>query len=284
MTLEVLRARGSGTPRTTDILLVHGIFVGAWVWEKTFMPYLANAGYTVHSVSLSGHGASCGHERIGALTLADYSADVIEAAASIGRPVVAVGHSMGGAAVQDAVRRGARFAGAALLASVPPGGLMAANFSMMWSRPRLWRELSLMFSTGLGGIDMDVLRDGLFSNRIDAASFAHFAARGGQESSLVGYELQGLRPFAPMPWQAPPMLVMGGTEDRLIRKEDLWATAAWYGVQAQFLPGLSHSLMLDPDWQLAADCLLHWLDAVAPLEDDGPRMPPTGATLDTSAL
>ncbi len=284
MTLEVLRARSCGKARTTDILLVHGIFVGAWVWEETFMPYLANAGYTVHALSLSGHGESCGHERINTLTLADYSSDVIEAASRIGRPVVAVGHSMGGAVVQDAIRRGTRFAGAALLASVPPGGLMAANFSMMWSQPRLWRALSLMFSTGLGGIDMDVLRDGLFSNRVDAASFADFTARGGRESSLVGFELQGMRPFAPMPWQAPPMLVMGGTEDRLIRKEDLWATAAWYGVQANFLPGLSHSLMLDPDWQLAADCLLQWLETVESQEGDGAHMPPAGASMDTSVL
>lgn len=132
-----------------------------------------------------------------------------------------------------------------------------------------------MFGTGLGGINMDVLRDGLFSNRIDAASFAHFAARGGQESSLVSFELQGMRPFAPMPWQVPPMLVMGGTDDRLIRKEDLWATAAWYGVQAHFLPGVSHSLMLDPDWQLAADSLLNWLETMEPAEDDSTRAPAT---------
>ena len=263
MTLEVLHASGRGrSPRSVDVLLVHGIFVGAWVWEETFMPYLAAAGYDVYAVSLTGHGQSCGHERLNALTLTDFTADLKEAASTVPRPVVAVGHSMGGAVVQNAIASGAGFAGAALLASVPPAGLMAANLAMMWSRPLLWRELSSMFATGLNEIDPDVLRDGLFSNRIGAAEFQAFTARGGRESALIGLELQGMRPFAPMPWQAPPMLVMGGTEDRLIRPEDIWATAAWYGVKAHILDALSHTLMLDPDWKVAADYLLQWLETL----------------------
>lgn len=262
-TLEVLHAPGRGTPRSVDILLVHGIFVGAWVWEAHFMPYLADAGYNVHAVSLSGHGNSRGRDRLSALTLHDYTDDLAEAAHAIGRPLVAVGHSMGGAVVQNAIRSGARFEGAALMASVPPGGLMAANLAMMWSQPKLWRELSSMFTNGLHQVNMDTLREGLFSNRIDEATFEWFVARSGGESALISLELQGLRPFAAPPWQAPPLLVMGGTDDRFIRCEDLWATAAWYGEKAQFLPGLSHSVMLDPDWKVAADCLVGWLE---PLE------------------
>lgn len=262
MTLEVLRARGRGRPRSVDILLVHGIFVGAWVWEPHVMPYLAEAGYNVHAVSLTGHGRSCGRERLPALTLEDYTADLSAAAAAVGRPVVAVGHSMGGAVVQNAIRSGVRFAGAALMASVPPNGLMAANVAMMWTRPRLWRELSLMFMPGLRAADLDVLREGLFSNRIDRATFASFAALSGSESALIGFELQGLRPFAPMPWQAPPMLVLGGSEDRFIRRDDLWTTARWYGTEARLIDGMSHTMMLDPGWRAAADVLLAWLETL----------------------
>jgi pimeloyl-ACP methyl ester carboxylesterase len=260
MSLEVLHAPGRGGPRGVDIVLVHGIFVGAWVWEPTFMPYLASAGYNVHAVSLRGHGNSCGLDRLHSLTLSDYTADLNEAVSAIGRPVVAVGHSMGGAVVQSAISSGVRFAGAALMASVPPNGLMAANLAMMWQNPALWRELSIMFTSGMSRVNMETLREGLFSNRIDARAFEAFAARGGQESPLVGFELQGMRPFAPMPWQAPPMLVMGGTDDRFIRRQDLWTTASWYGTTAQLLPDLSHTVMLDPDWRIAADALLGWLE------------------------
>lgn len=263
MSLEVLHAAGQGPARSVDILLVHGIFVGAWVWEPHVMPYLAEAGYNVHAVSLRGHGKSCGADRLDTFTLADYTVDLQEAAAAIAKPVVAVGHSMGGAVVQHAIRSGVRLAGAALMASVPPGGLMAANVAMMWSRPRLWRELSLMLASGNRPVNLEVLRDGLFSGRVDAEALARFMTRAGGESALIGFELQGVRPFAPFAWQAPPMLVMGGTEDRFIRQQDVWATALWYGVVPQWLPDVSHSVMLDPDWKFAADALLRWLD---PLE------------------
>jgi pimeloyl-ACP methyl ester carboxylesterase len=259
MSLEILHAKGRGKSRPFDLLLVHGIFVGAWVWEEHFMPHLADAGYDVHALSLSGHGESCGRDRLMGLTLQDYASDMREAVAKIDRPVVAIGHSMGGAVVQGAIRNGVSLSGAALLASVPPGGLMAANFAMMFSQPTLWRELSGMF-TGLADIDVEVLRDGLFSNRVDQKTFAKYMERGGLESSIVGLELQGLIPFAPMPWQAPPMLVAGGSEDRLIRREDLWSTGMWYGSEPVVLPGLSHSVMLDPDWKIAADALLGWLE------------------------
>lgn len=262
MALEVLHAQGSGKPRRVDILLVHGIFVGAWVWEAHFLPYLAAAGYDVHAVSLRGHGGSDGRERLHGLSLADYTADLNESAAALTRPVVAVGHSMGGAVVQNAIRTGADFAGAALMASVPPGGLMSANIAMMWSEPRLWRELSAMLASGPKSVDLGVLRAGLFSDRIDERTFERFAVRVGRESAVIGFELQGMRPFAPMPWQAPPMLVLGGSDDRFIREADLWATASWYGVKPTILPGMSHSVMLDPDWKAAADALLEWLETV----------------------
>lgn len=264
MTLEVLHVAGEGgDKRPFDVVLVHGICVGAWVWAETFMPYLARAGFNVHAVSLSGHGESCGKDRLSHLTLQDYTADLAEVAAAIGRPIVAVGHSMGGAVVQSAISSGTKLAGAALLASVPPGGLMASNLTMMWQRPRLWRELSGMFTTLSHQMDFEVMRDGLFSNRIDKLAFAKFAAKSRGESALIGFELQGMRPFAPSGWQAPATFVLGGTEDRLIRLEDLHATASWYGVQATIVSGLSHTVMLDPDWRLAADPLITWLDKLA---------------------
>ncbi|WP_072397128.1 alpha/beta fold hydrolase [Hyphomicrobium sp. CS1GBMeth3] len=262
MSLEVLHAPGQGPARSVDILLVHGIFVGAWVWEPHFMPYLAEAGYNVHAVSLRGHGGSCGDEQLAALALTDYTADLQEAVAAIPRPIVAVGHSMGGAVVQHAIRSGVSLAGAALMASVPPGGLMATNVAMMWSQPLLWRELSSMFTSENHSVNLEVLRGGLFSDRVDVATLARFMARTGRESALIGFELQGLRPFAPFAWQAPPILVMAGTDDRFIRQQDVWATALWYGVEPQWLPGLSHTVMLDPDWRIAADSLLKWLDGL----------------------
>ena len=258
--LELLHAPARGKRRPVDLLLVHGICVGAWIWEAHFLPYLAEAGYDVHAVSLRGHGGSPGRAALHNYGLADYAADVAQAAARIGRPVVVVGHSLGGAVVQHAIARGTRFAAAALLSSVPPYGLMPANFAMLTRQPRLWRELMLMASAGVRQADPEVLRAGLFAGRISPEHFAAFAARAGDESGRVAFDLQGWPPFAPLPWLAPRMLVMGGTADHFVGVPDLWATAACYGTHPVLLPGLSHTLMIDPDWRHAADALLGWLD------------------------
>ncbi len=65
---------------------------------------------------------------------------------------------------------------------------------MMWQRPRLWRELSGMFTTLTHQMDFEVMRDGLFSKRIDKLAFAKYAAKSRGESALIGFELQGMRP------------------------------------------------------------------------------------------
>ena len=145
------------------------------------------------------------------------------------------------------------------MASVPPYGLLPANLAMFWSRPALWHELARILFTGVRSADAVTLRDGLFANQLDAGTFGEFAARVGDESRLAVIGLLGQRNFAPLPWQAQPLLVMGGTRDHLIGLPDLWFTAAWYGTQPVVLPGVAHVIMLDPDWQMAADHVLDWI-------------------------
>lgn len=83
------------------------------------------------------------------------------------------------------------------------------------------------------------------------------------ESPIVGMELQGLRPFAPLPWAAPPMFVLGGADDRLIPADEVQRTAAYYGTNATIIPQLSHSVMADTHWRSAAKALHGWLDNLA---------------------
>jgi pimeloyl-ACP methyl ester carboxylesterase len=255
-----------GSPR---LLLVHGICVGAWVWEEHFMPYLADAGFEVHALSLRGHGGSEGRERLNDWRLKDYTDDLRRTAAALSdRPLVVIGHSLGGAVLQDWLRMGGnaggnaggKVAGAALLASVPPWGLAWSAWQMLLSSPDLFHQLTRLDGRGAATLDPAVMRRNLFSGDLPDATYARFIRRVQGESRHVGVELQGWRPFAPAPWQAPPMFVLGGQADRFIDANAVRGTAAYYGVLPTLVPRLAHALMLESRWEDAAQPLRGWLE------------------------
>ena len=267
--LEILvRTPARPRPDSPRLLLVHGICVGAWVWEEHFMPYLADAGFEVHALSLRGHGGSEGRERLNEWRLGDYTEDLRQTAAGLAdRPLVVIGHSLGGAVLQDWLRTGGnrggngggKLAGAALLASVPPWGLAYSAWRMLLSAPDLFQQLLRLDGKSAAGLDPAIMRRNLFSDDLPDATYARFMARVHGESRHVGVELQGWRPFAPAPWQAPPMFVLGGGADRFIAANAVRGTAAYYGVLPTLVPRLAHALMLEPRWEDAAQPLCDWL-------------------------
>lgn len=264
LTLETIVRRPArpraGAPR---LLLVHGICVGAWVWEEHFMPYLADAGFEVHALSLRGHGASAGRDRLDDWRLADYTDDLRRTAAALDdAPLVVIGHSLGGAVVQNWLRGGGKALGAALLASVPPWGLAWSAWQMLWSAPDLFQQM-LRLGGDAAALDPAVMRRNLFSDDLPDADYARFIARTGGESRRVGMELQGWRPFAPAPWRAPPMFVLGGAADRFIGADAVRGSAAYYGVPSLLVPRLAHALMLEPRWEAAARPLRDWLERLS---------------------
>lgn len=268
--LEILvRTPARPRPDSPRLLLVHGICVGAWVWEEHFMPYLADAGFEVHALSLRGHGGSEGRERLNDWRLADYTEDLRRTAAALSdKPLVVIGHSLGGAVLQDWLRTGGnkkagtggKIAGAALLASVPPWGLAYSAWQMMLSAPDLFHQLMRLNGSAAASLDPAVMRRNLFSDDLPDAAYARFIGRVHGESRHVGVELQGWRPFAPAPWQAPPMFVLGGRADRFIGVNAVQGTAAYYGVLPTLVRRLAHALMLEPRWEDAAQPLLAWLE------------------------
>jgi alpha-beta hydrolase superfamily lysophospholipase len=116
-------------PRAT-LVLVHGAWHAAWCWQDGFAQHLAARGISTAAPSLRGHGGSADGVLLNTLRMRDYVDDlsgVIEhiTTESGAVPYVA-GHSMGGAVVQGLLSRSSspRIAGAALLASIPPQGLL----------------------------------------------------------------------------------------------------------------------------------------------------------------
>ena len=51
----------------------------------------------------------------------------------------------------------------------------------------------------------------------------------------------------------------GAHDDRICTPADARATAHHHGVEATILPGMAHMLMLEPEWETAAEALAEWL-------------------------
>lgn len=258
--LEVLsRLPDAGTKsHSTPLLFVHGAFTGAWCWEERFLPFFAEAGFAGHAVSLSGHGHSRGREHLDSLSIADYVNDVLEVCEQLSQAPVLVGHSMGGFVVQKVLEQ-RKFPGAVLMCSVPPQGLMAAAFGMMFSHPGLMTDLNRLM--GGGEVALDTLREALFAQPISVDDLSRFYRWSQPESHRAIWDMSLFNLPHPSKIDASTLLIQGAELDHLIPASLVEMTARSYGLAATIFPGMGHGLMLERDWLQPARHILDWLIA-----------------------
>jgi len=245
------------------LLFVHGAWHASWCWETYFAGYFTDLGYEVHTVDLRGHSQGAGPRRLRWHSVADYVADVRTAAERIGREPVIVAHSMGGFVLQKYLER-YDCAGAVLVASVPPRGVLGVILGLARSRPR---DLARSLTT----FDLYPLVDGpehtrsmFYSADVPEADVVEYSAALGNESYRAFLDMLVLR----LPRRKRirrriadglPVLVLGGAEDRIFGPDDVRSTAAAYGVEAVSFPGMAHNLMLDVGWEDVAARIADWL-------------------------
>jgi non-heme chloroperoxidase len=256
-TLEVLSRVPAKATRKTPLLFVHGAFTGAWCWDEHFLSFFAAAGYAAHALSLSGHGRSRGREHLDSLSIGNYVDDVLEVANGLPVPPVLVGHSMGGFVVQKVLEQ-RRFPGAVLMCSVPPQGLMAAAFGMMFSHPGLMTDLNRLM--GGGEVALDTLREAMFAQPIAVDDLARFYRFSQPESHRAIWDMTLFNLPHPSKIDATSLLVQGAEFDHLIPSSLVEMTARTYGVAATIFPGMGHGLMLERDWRKPAQQILDWLE------------------------
>jgi alpha-beta hydrolase superfamily lysophospholipase len=56
-----------------------------------------------------------------------------------------------------------------------------------------------------------------------------------------------------------PLLVLGVARDNMLTPSEIEATARAYNTQAEIIPDVAHTNMLDPRWQSVAERILAWL-------------------------
>ncbi len=193
--------------------------------------------------------------------LDDYAADVERVAAGLPRPPILIGHSMGAAVVERMLLSHPR-PGAALLAPVPPAGLIAVAARLAAAHPDYLLQMSQFDPAKLSAQLLETLRPFYFSNDVEPSVLLEATAHLCAESPRALFDLS-LR----LHWQLPerngtPLLVLGVEDDRICTPADVRATAVHHGVQPVLLPGLAHMLMLERDWERPAQALAAWLSAL----------------------
>jgi non-heme chloroperoxidase len=255
------RSRANGNGRKPPLLFIHGGYCDAWCWRPHFLPWFAARGYPAYALSLRGHGASPGRETLFVAGLDDYAADVEHVAAGLPSAPILIGHSMG-AAVVERIMATRPIRAAALIAPIPPGGLLTMAARLATEQPDYLLRLLHFDPSRLTAHVLQTLRPFYFSDDVAPAVLAEASRHLATESPRALLDLS-LR----LHWQLPErrgaaVFVLGAEGDRICTAEDVRATARHYGVEPAILPGLAHMLMLERQWERPAGEMLRWLASV----------------------
>jgi pimeloyl-ACP methyl ester carboxylesterase len=255
--IEVLHCPQSDDAARTPLVFVHGGYIGAWSWAEHFLPWFAARGFPVHALSLRGHGASSGRDRLHSFGLEDYVEDVAAVVDSLPRPPVLVGHSMGALVVQKFLERSGAEA-VVLTCPVPPFGLLPSAFSLAFSRPALWSEMNALAAGH--SASRKALAEALFAGPLEAERMERIYGRMQAESrrALMDMTWWGLPTFWRM--TRSETLVLATARDALIPQAQTESTARLLGAEYRMVEGLGHALMLDARWERAAEALAGWLE------------------------
>jgi pimeloyl-ACP methyl ester carboxylesterase len=256
--LEVRSRLPANRTRKPPLLFVHGGYADAWCWEPFFLPWFAAQGWPAHALSLRGHGASAGADTLFIAGLDDYVADVEHVASQFDAAPVLIGHSMG-AAVLERMMATRPVRAAALIAPVPPTGLLPVAARLATTRPDYLSHMIGLDPTRLSQDILKALRPFYFSRDVQPAILREAIAHLSQESPRVLFDLS-MRLHWIEPQASSPVFVLGAAADQIAIPADVEATARHHGVQAAILPGMGHMLMLEPEWRAAAKAIAEWVE------------------------
>jgi pimeloyl-ACP methyl ester carboxylesterase len=257
--LEFLETRPDGRAAGAPLLFLHGAFGGAWTWAEIFMPLFAQRGRRVAAVSLRGHGGSEGHAELRTATLADYVADARRAFAEFDEPPVVIAHSLGGLIAQMLIGQ-EPMRGLALLASLPPEGLMLESPRLALTDPMIWIEAFLGTLTDAQLPIEAAANQILFSEGLPRERVNRYAARMTPEAPHVLAEAHLPQPIPPAMLYGLPALVVGGINDRLVWRSSTLRTALYHGAGHRMVAGMGHFMMLDIGAEEVAGMVLDWID------------------------
>lgn len=242
----------------TPLLFIHGMLHGAWCWDVHFLNYFAQHGYASHAVNLRGHGNSEGCEDLRWTRIADFVEDLAQTVEQLPGPPILIGHSMGGFVIQKYLED--HIAPAAVLLSSPsPAGLLPVALKNARRHPLIFAKVNLTFSLLPLVATPALAREAFFAEDLPEADLLAYWNQMQDESYMAFLDMVALD--LPKPEKVKtPVLVLGVAQDNMLTPREIEATARAYNTQAEILPDVAHTSMLDPRWQAVAARILAWLN------------------------
>lgn len=230
------------------IVFVHGAGGGKSQFRH-WQRYCAANGWESYAIDLRGpNEASAGVQE--APSIMEYAAEIERAIAAVG-PCYLVGHSMGGLAVQIVASRSNLVLKTVLVATSPPGGMIAINaftIAMIKYLPAVLMGKPFVLSAED--------RQRFITNRLPPSPQKAF-----QESPAAARNIlfQKVRIGA----LRCPVLVMTAELDRAVPRSVGPRLARRYHGDCVEIPGMAHMLMLEPEWEVPIRKILDWIAAPA---------------------
>jgi pimeloyl-ACP methyl ester carboxylesterase len=258
--LEVIDKGACSKAHPVPLLFVHGSWHGAWCWDEHFLDFFADKGYRAVALSLRGHGASPGRERLRWTRLQEYVADIAETAAQLPSQPVLVGHSMGGFVVQKYLEHHTA-AGAILVASVPPTGVLRATLRVAFHHPVPFVKVNASLRLAPLVATPELVRDLFFSASTPDEQVNTYQQRLQDEGYRGFLDMLALDLVKSKHVNRVPMLVLGAEDDFIVSQRQIRRVAAVYGAEAEIFPNMGHDMMLEPGWAGVAERIDMWLEA-----------------------
>jgi pimeloyl-ACP methyl ester carboxylesterase len=250
LTVDIYLPEGDGV--RGNLVLCHGAWVGAWIWEE-FAVYLADRGYRCFAPTWRGHYDSKPVPDLGKVSLLDYVKDLLTVYDQVGGEVL-IGESAGGLIAQKAAEGHPGVKGMILMNPAPP--------FMVPANPRLvMKQLKYLPDLLLGRPNLPREKDykQLILNNVPEPEASEFYRKICPDSGRALKEMSMGKIRADPAKIHCPVHVVVGHLDAVLPAKVHHRTAALYGATVADYPSMSHHTFSEDGWQQVADELVVWL-------------------------
>ena len=264
--LNVLIQKSDQKINSKQIIFVHGAWHGAWCYQEHFMSYFSKKGFDCYAIDLRGHGQSKGRKKLRFSSLNNYLKDVRVVVNHLAinnkekKPII-VGHSMGGLIVQKYAKKYPDTVDkVVLLAPASRKGVLLVTIRVIIHHPLTFLKMNLFMSLYPLLKDFKRFKKFLFSDTLPDDKLRAYHQKI-QDESFRAYLDMMILGVSKKKIQNKT-LILSGEKDTIFRKHDFNGIIKNFNAEIIMIPNMAHAIMLEKNWEQAADKILSWIAKV----------------------